>query len=68
MTTISLALVNPDGSLQQVSKSTLRNQLIDESKTLSDVPNGKADWFIDGMGAVNAVNVAKTCEDYATSF
>lgn len=68
LTTIPLALANPDNSLRQGSKATLRNHLIEESKSLCDVPNEEADWFIDGMAAVVAVEVAETWEDYANKF
>ena len=63
--TIPLALANSDNSLKQVSQATLYNHLTEESKDLCDVPNEEADWFIDGMTAVDAVNVAKTWDDYA---
>ena len=68
LTTIPLALANPYNSFQQVSKATLRNHLAEESKVLCDVTNEEADWFTDGMAAVNAVNVAETWEDYGNKF
>ena len=46
----------------------LHFHLIQESKALCDVPNEEADWFIDGMKAVDAVNVAETWDNYANTF
>ena len=42
--------------------------MIEESKALCDIPSEEADWFIDGMATVNAVNVAETWEDCANKF
>ena len=47
---------------------TLHNHLIEEYKSLCDVPNEEADWFTDGMTAIDVVNVAETWEDYANEF
>ena len=47
---------------------TLHNHLIEEYNALCDVPNEEADWFIDGMTAIDVVNVAETWEDYANEF
>ena len=42
--------------------------MIEESKDLFDVPNEKADWFINEMTLVDALNISETWEDYANQF
>ena len=68
LTTIPLALANPDNTLRQGSKATLRNFLIEESNAICDAPNDEADWFIDGMAAAIAVKAGETWEAYANNF
>lgn len=41
--------------------------MIQESKDLSDVPNEKADYFIDRIVAVDEVVVGETWEDYSNT-
>ena len=67
LTSIPLALANPDHTFRQGSKATLRNYLIEESDALCSPPED-ADWFIDGMATVLAVKVAETWEEFGSKF
>ena len=69
LTKLPFALADPDNTLRQGNKSTLRNHLKDEAKAECKLPTKEsADWFIDGMAVVSAVKVADAWEDYAKKF
>ena len=68
LTTIPLALANPDYTICQGSKATLQNYLIEESKALCNPPEDMADLSIDGMAAVLAVKNVETWEEHGTKF
>lgn len=69
LTKILSSLADLDNTLRQGTKATLRNHLIEESNACCNLKNEElADWFIDGMADVAAINVAATREDYAKKF
>ena len=47
ITSIDLIMRNPDGTLQQISKNTFRNVLIDQSSVIQIQPLFQAYWIID---------------------
>ena len=64
ITSLPLAIADPDSTLRSSSKSSLRNYLIDESgASLKSAPKN-CSWLIDGMAAVRTVGTKKTYKEW----
>ena len=55
ITSVPLAIANPDSTLRQTNKSCLRNLLISQSNADEKAIPKNASWFIDGMAAVRTI-------------
>ena len=65
LTTVPLALAEPNLTLKQQQKSQLRNYLYETAKATEMISIGEQDCLIDGMAAVWAVKPKSTWKDYA---
>jgi len=64
VTSVPLAVSNPDGSLRQGDKASLRNMLIENScSTISSLPEN-CTWLIDGMSVIQTIKPQETYEEY----
>ena len=64
ITSLPLAIAEPDGTLRASCKATLRNYLIDECcAEVRKVPNN-CDWIVDGMAAIRSVVPRQTYRQY----
>ena len=66
LTTVPLALGEPDQTLrQQSTKTTLRRFLSEKSDSIVKETPDEADWLVDGMAAVAVVPPQETCKNFA---
>ena len=68
LTTVPLALAEPDQKLrQQSTKATLRRFVYEKSDSIVKETPDEADWSVDGMAAVAAVPPQETYKDFANA-
>ena len=68
LTSVPLALASPEKDLRQGSKASFRNFLISESDAITDESPVRAEWVIDGMGAVRSVTPRNAWAEYAEAY
>ena len=64
ITSLPLAIAEPDSTLRSSAKSVLRNFLIDESGALVTNAPKHCDWLVDRMAAVRAVKPRRTYKEW----
>lgn len=68
ITTVPLAVATTDSTLRQSDKASLRNFLINECNSVSEVPPKNGSWFIDGLAAVCSLQPKRTYREWLRSF
>ena len=63
ITSVPLAIANPDNTLKQTDKSSFRNMIILESNAMEKEVPKNASWFIDGIAAVSTIKPKKVYKD-----
>ena len=64
ITSVPLSLANPDSTLRQGQKHTLRNHLIEISKSAEATPPSNARWIIDTMALIRTAKTKNTYKDF----
>ena len=64
ITSVPLAAANPDSTLRQGDKASLRNIIIENSSSSSKVIPKGCTWLIDGVAAVQTVKPQKTYKQF----
>ena len=67
ITSISLSIGNPDGTLRQRSKNSFRIFLIGQSSAIQTQPPFKAVWIIDIMAIIRSAKSKKTYKEWLTA-
>ena len=64
ITSVPLAVANPDRTLRQGDKASLRNMLIENSSSSSTIIPQGCTWLIDGMAVIQTVKPQETFREY----
>ena len=65
ITTVPLALAEPDMTLRQQQKHPLRKHIYESAIATNGKPSDLNDWFVDGMAAVRSTPCKDTWEEFA---